>query len=277
MPTTTYTTIDGQIVSENRAGTQKFYGPDPLGSVVTIYDTTGTVTDTFVYWPYGEIRTSTGSTATPFKFCGTWGYYSDATGRLYVRARFYRDKIARWQTVDLVWPKLKPYAYPSSPVRVSDPTGMRPKTSCLKSGLECDKDCCDNNPDPWGLNPEAGLLCCGGQACICIYRVPPYSDFMQIRECICQHERDHFADVKPCGCGEVDAPDVIDPGPWNECRAYQVGIICLHDCFESEVGNVRIQCYAMMVDHCRRASGHCGLAGMLPMPPPAGKICEGFI
>lgn len=98
MPTTTYTTIDGQIVSENRAGTQKFYGPDPLGSVVTIYDTTGTVTDTFTYWPYGEIRTSTGSTATPFKFCGTWGYYSDATGRLYVRARFYRDKIARWQT-----------------------------------------------------------------------------------------------------------------------------------------------------------------------------------
>ncbi|MEQ1822861.1 MAG: RHS repeat-associated core domain-containing protein [Fimbriimonadaceae bacterium] len=125
MPTTTYTTIDGQIVSENRAGVQKFYGPDPLGSVVTIYDTTGTVTDTFVYWPYGEIRTSTGSTATPFKFCGTWGYYSDATGRLYVRARVYRDKIARWQTVDPLWPKLWAYKYCRNiPLYAVDPSGM---------------------------------------------------------------------------------------------------------------------------------------------------------
>ncbi len=166
MPTTTYTTIDGQIVSENRAGTQKFYGPDPLGSVVTIYDTTGTVTDTFTYWPYGEIRTSTGSTATPFKFCGTWGYYSDATGRLYVRARFYRDKFARWQTVDPLWPSEQSYGYVAGlPVNFSDPSGQIAPILLLAFGLvlgggtAIQMDRC-SNCRPLSLEEEAQVGAC---------------------------------------------------------------------------------------------------------------------
>ncbi|MEQ1822262.1 MAG: hypothetical protein ABL949_07120 [Fimbriimonadaceae bacterium] len=39
----------------------------------------GVVTDTYAYWPYGELRTSTGTTTNPFKFCGAWGYYTDTT------------------------------------------------------------------------------------------------------------------------------------------------------------------------------------------------------
>ena len=52
----TYTTFNGQIVYENRNGTQSFYAPDTLGSTAMLLDTTGTVTDTFTYWPYGEIQ-----------------------------------------------------------------------------------------------------------------------------------------------------------------------------------------------------------------------------
>ncbi|MEQ1822915.1 MAG: RHS repeat-associated core domain-containing protein [Fimbriimonadaceae bacterium] len=122
-----YTTIDGQIIAEKRGGTRRFYGADPLGSVVALYDATGTVTDTFAYWPYGEIRTSTGSSTLNFKFCGTWGYYSDATGRLYVRARVYRDKIARWQTLDPLWPGQSSSRYCNgTPVRAVDSTGLYP-------------------------------------------------------------------------------------------------------------------------------------------------------
>lgn len=124
MPVTRYTSVGGQVISETRAGTRSFYGADPQGSVVALYDATGTATDTFTYWPYGEVRTSTGSTTTAFKFCGIWGYYGDATGRLYVRARFYRDKLARWQTKDNLWPAENAYSYSSnSPVTYTDPSG----------------------------------------------------------------------------------------------------------------------------------------------------------
>jgi RHS repeat-associated protein len=125
MPTTRYTNISGQIIAEDRNGAYKFYGADPLGSTATLYDSSGAVTDTFAYWPYGEIRTSSGSTGTPFKFCGTWGYHGNAAGRLYVRARVYREKLTRWQTVDPLWPILKRYGYANNlPNILPDPLGL---------------------------------------------------------------------------------------------------------------------------------------------------------
>ena len=52
--TVRYTTLDGEIVSENRRGVMRDYVPDPLGSTVALLDNTQTQTDTFSYWPYGE-------------------------------------------------------------------------------------------------------------------------------------------------------------------------------------------------------------------------------
>jgi len=46
-----YATINGQIVSENRGGVISYYAPGNLGSTVALLDATGTVTDTFTYWP----------------------------------------------------------------------------------------------------------------------------------------------------------------------------------------------------------------------------------
>lgn len=130
MPVTRYTSVSGRILAEKRGGTRQFYGADPLGSTAAIYDSSGNVTDTFTYWPYGEIRTSTGSSTTPFKFCGAWGYYGVATGRLYVRARYFRDQLARWQTADPLWPNLPAYTYAlNSPVLTIDGTGLQPTSS----------------------------------------------------------------------------------------------------------------------------------------------------
>lgn len=53
----------------------------------------------------------TGTTATPFTFVGTLGYYKDVAGRLYVRARTYLANLARWLTVDPLWPWLPAYDY----------------------------------------------------------------------------------------------------------------------------------------------------------------------
>lgn len=119
MAVVNYTVIDGEIISEVRGGVRKDYVPDPLGSTVALLDNTQTKTDTWEYWPYGEIRS--GSSATPLQFVGTLGYYKDTSSRTYVRARHYRQALGRWQTVDPFWPQLLPYNYvDSDPINLVD-------------------------------------------------------------------------------------------------------------------------------------------------------------
>ena len=138
-----YATINGQIVSENRGGVISYYAPDNLGSTVALLDTTGTVTDTFTYWPYGEIQSHVGSSVTPFTFCGTLGYYTDVLGsQIYVRARYLRQALARWQTVDRLWPWQRTYAYvSSSPISYVDPTGGQAIAGGIGGGASAVVNC----------------------------------------------------------------------------------------------------------------------------------------
>ena len=100
MGTVRYTTVNGEIISEKRNGVRSLYVPDPLGSTVALLDNTQTKTDTFEYWPYGEVRTRTRVTATPFQYVGTLGYHQDSSGRTYVRARTLNTAQGRWMTED---------------------------------------------------------------------------------------------------------------------------------------------------------------------------------
>ena len=126
-----YTTFDGEIVHENRGGVASFYAPDTMGSTVALLNSSGVVTDTYSYWPYGEIQNHVGSSQTPFGFGGTIGYYTDVIGSfLYVRARYLRQALARWQTVDRLWPWQAAYPYGyclGNPVSYVDPLGTRQK------------------------------------------------------------------------------------------------------------------------------------------------------
>ena len=87
MPTVRYTTVNGEVIAEKRAGVRRLLVPDPLGSTVALLDNTQTQTDTVSYWPYGEERARTGTTATPFRFVGAAGYRRDSPSKTYVRAR----------------------------------------------------------------------------------------------------------------------------------------------------------------------------------------------
>jgi RHS repeat-associated protein len=119
-----YTTINGVLYHENRGGVETEYVPDTLGSLIQCRDSSGNVTYTADYWPYGEVRTSTGSKTSPWGFVGLLGYFTDLTKRLYVRARHYRPNVGQWQTVDPLWPKAKPFSYVGcGPTRWTDPTG----------------------------------------------------------------------------------------------------------------------------------------------------------
>jgi len=123
-----YTTINGQIVSENRNGVPSDYIPDALGSTIALLSDTHQITDSWTYWPNGQVRTRTGTNPTPHTFCGTVGYHPDVeSDSTYVQTRELRPGLARWQTVDPLWPSQAPYAYAdSSPVSNTDPTGQFP-------------------------------------------------------------------------------------------------------------------------------------------------------
>ena len=127
-----YLTIDGEIVSETRNGVKSDYIPDPLGSTSKLVNTSQSVTDVFEFWPYGELKLHTGGSGTPFRFGGTLGYYTHSPStRLYVRARWPRVDLGRWQILDLLWPLESAYAYvDSSPVAKVDQSGYAGWIEC---------------------------------------------------------------------------------------------------------------------------------------------------
>ena len=100
MPTVRYTTVNGEVIAEKRTGVRQQYVPDPMGSTIALLNNTQAQTDTFSYWPYGENRTRTGTTPTPFQFEGAIGYYRNNTSKTYVRARVLDTQKGRWLTED---------------------------------------------------------------------------------------------------------------------------------------------------------------------------------
>ena len=124
--TVRYLTIDGEIVSETRSGVRSDYIPDPLGSTAALINSSHTITDTFLWWPFGEQRSHVGSGVTPFGYGGTLGYYTSKIANwLYVQARVFRPGTTCWQTVDPHWPSEAAFLYVRArPITVADPSGL---------------------------------------------------------------------------------------------------------------------------------------------------------
>ncbi len=143
-------TMNGRIVSETRNGVRHFHAHDQLGNTIALYDDSGTKTDSYTYWPYGEVRTRTGTTVNPFQFCGAWGYYKDSTGRTYVRARTLRADLTRWVSVDPMWQlTLTAYVYASAdPVTLADASGLYAILGLLGGRTQCPDGKCPPNLTP---------------------------------------------------------------------------------------------------------------------------------
>ena len=120
-----YATVNGRLVQENRGGVVTRYVADTLGSVIQTRDVAGNQTSSTTYWPFGEVRTSSGTNPSPWGFCGIWGYFKDALTRLYVRARNLRVDISRWMTTDPLWPYQPAYRYANKPTTQVDPSGRQ--------------------------------------------------------------------------------------------------------------------------------------------------------
>ncbi len=148
-----YAAVDGVLVEGDRGGIVTCNGTNTLGSVTQTNDASGAVTSETEYWPFGEVRTSSGTNPSPWGFCGVWGYYKDTLVRLYVRMRTLRTDLSEGLAVDLLWPEESAYGYAhNSPLEWIDSCGTstclgeRPEekrgvSSCY-SGKEGFKNCC---------------------------------------------------------------------------------------------------------------------------------------
>ena len=130
-----YTVVDGEVIAEKRSGVRKQYVPDSLGSTRALLDNAQTQTDTFSYWPYGEVASRTGTTPTPFQYVGTAGYRQDSASKTYVRARYLDTPKSRWLTEDPLGigsgdSNIFKYVR-NCPTNRIDPTGLLDSQYCL--------------------------------------------------------------------------------------------------------------------------------------------------
>jgi RHS repeat-associated protein len=123
-----YTVIDGEVVAQERGGVRHQLVPDPLGSTVALYDDSGTKTDTFSYWPYGESSGRTGTTTAKFQYNGKNRYLKE-NNYYYVYSRILFSTKGSWITEDMIVPEINKtsnrfrYVY-NNPVTYTDYFGL---------------------------------------------------------------------------------------------------------------------------------------------------------
>jgi len=117
----------GRIAQESAAGDDVFLG-DALGSVRQLVAEDGTIALARRYEPYGEVSNSQGSGATSYGFTGEW---TDATGLVHLRARYYAPGQGRFISKDM-WERdyYKPLSLngwnyvEANPINYIDPSGL---------------------------------------------------------------------------------------------------------------------------------------------------------
>ena len=108
-------------------GIVKTYHPDHLGSTMLLTDSAGAPVDYFEYDSYGTPTYRTGVTDTPFRWHGALGCMTDASGLVYMRARYYNPRLMRFLNQDPIGFEggMNWYAFVgNNPVERVDPNGL---------------------------------------------------------------------------------------------------------------------------------------------------------
>lgn len=111
----------GRIGQHDTAAMQ-YLGADGLGSVRQIYNAAGVVGRNTLYDPFGNVLTTNGTLASVY---GYTGEETDATGLVYLRARYYAPGQGRFLLKDPSGMDDNLYGYSNAnPINRSDPTGL---------------------------------------------------------------------------------------------------------------------------------------------------------
>lgn len=110
------------------SGTQNYYGYDGNGNTRFLTSTNGTITDTYAYDAFGDVITSTGTTANFYRYSGE--QYDPNLGFIYLRARYMNPNSGRFMSRDSYAgsvfdpASLHKYTYAGNdPINHSDPSG----------------------------------------------------------------------------------------------------------------------------------------------------------
>jgi RHS repeat-associated protein len=128
--TTTYLYGYERIAQNSTAAGKQYFLNDALGSVRRLTNAGGAPTLTRSYEPYGKVLGSSGSGSTAYGFAGEW---TDNTGLIHLRARYYASGVGRfvqrdpWRG-DVYRPgTLNGWNYTlSNPINYTDPSGREP-------------------------------------------------------------------------------------------------------------------------------------------------------
>jgi RHS repeat-associated protein len=125
----TYTYLYGheRIAQNSTAAGKQYFLNDALGSVRRVTNTGGAPTLTRGYEPYGKVSSSSGAGITAYGFAGEW---TDNTGLIHLRARYYASGVGRFVSKD-PWrgDAGRPMSYNgwlyvyANPTNLTDPSG----------------------------------------------------------------------------------------------------------------------------------------------------------
>jgi RHS repeat-associated protein len=117
------------LISQQRNNVTSLYHADGLGSTRFLTDSSGSVTDTYVYDAYGNTLSSSGATVNNYLYTGE--QFDKNLGEYYLRARYYNPSAGRFTGRDpfdgmLDQPlSLNKYGYVhGNPINNTDPSGM---------------------------------------------------------------------------------------------------------------------------------------------------------
>ena len=113
-------------ISESRSGVSTFYGHDRLDSNNLQETSASTVAFQASYDAFGLVKSSSGSTNSPFGFVGQAGYQTDNdSGLMLLGHRYYDPEIGRFLTRDPIKDGNNWYDYvANNPLRKIDPLGL---------------------------------------------------------------------------------------------------------------------------------------------------------
>jgi RHS repeat-associated protein len=131
-------------LAELRQNAASYYEQDGLGSVTSLSNSSGALTNTYSYDSFGRLTASTGTITNPFQYAGR--EFDQETGIYYNRARYLDQNVGRFVSADPIHFRggMNFYAYArNNPVGLIDPLGYQ---GC--------------SPAQWAQSPNA---CAGAQ------------------------------------------------------------------------------------------------------------------
>jgi len=113
------------LVYSNVGGYRRHYLYDGLGSTRQLLNDAQTTTDTYSYEAFGNLMGSTGTTANPYRYVGSLGYYQTGSSLMHLGARYYMPEIGRFIQRDPIHSRDNWYAYVlNNPTNLEDPAGL---------------------------------------------------------------------------------------------------------------------------------------------------------